>query len=303
MKTAGFQAIFRRALAAAALFATPALGQIIAKELPVEVRGMDVEERLGAAVPADLAFVNAAGRRVRLGDYFLAPGERASDRVREPGLPPPGKPAILVLGYYRCPVVCPAITTKLVECLDRVDFDVGVDFNVLYFSFDHTEGAADAARARSIALAGYDREHTPEIEAGWAFHVGSAGDNRALADAVGYPYRLLPNGEFSHPVVLIFLSPEGKVTRYLYGYDYPPVQVKLALLDASDGKIARSLGERFLHFCYRYDPNAGRYTLVAVRVMQVGAGISVVLVSSLVGGLLLVERVRRTGRRRGAAGV
>jgi protein SCO1/2 len=287
------------ALAALFLAASSARAQIIAKELPVEVRGMDVEERLGAVVPLDLTFVDFTGRRVRLGDYFLSPGERASARAGAEGMPVRGKPAILVMGYYRCPVVCPAIMTKLVECLDRVDFDVGVDFNVLYFSFDHTEGPADAARARSLVLAGYDRAHTPAIEAGWAFHTGSAGDNRALGDAVGYPYRLLPNGEYSHPVVLIFLSPEGKVTRYLYGYDYPPTQVKLALLDASDGKIARSLGERFLHFCYRYDPNAGRYTLVAVRVMQVGAGISVALVSSLVGGLLLVERVRR-GSRRGA---
>ncbi|MBM4109519.1 MAG: SCO family protein [Phycisphaerae bacterium] len=288
--------VLRRALAATALLAAPASAQVIAKELPVEVRGMDVEERLGSLLPRDLAFDRADGRRVTLGDYF---GAQGGSEPASAG----GRPAILVMGYYRCPVVCPAITTKLVECLDGVDFTAGVDFNVLYFSFDHTERPADAAAARSTVLAAYDREHTPAVEAGWAFHTGDAAGNRALGEAVGYPYRLLPNGEYSHPVVLIFLSPEGKVTRYLYGYDYPPTQVKLALLDASDGKIARSLGERFLHFCYRYDPDAGRYTLVAMRVMQVGAAASVALVGSLVGGLLLVERVRRSGRRRLGSGV
>lgn len=303
MTVSTVQSLGRLAVAAALLPAAPAWGQLIAKELPVEVRGMDVEERLGAVVPGGLSFTNAEGRTITPGDYFLAGGSPPSDRAPVAGMPAPGKPAILVMGYFRCPVVCPAITTKLGECLDAVDFTVGVDFNVLYFSFDHTETAADAAATKSTILAAYDREHTPAVEAGWAFHVGDAGNNRALGDAVGYPYRLLPNGEYSHPVVLIFLSPEGKVTRYLYGYDYPPAQVKLALLDASDGKLARSIGERFLHFCYRYDPNAGRYTLVAMRVMQVGAGASVALVASLVGGLFLVERVRRSGRRRSGSGV
>jgi protein SCO1/2 len=294
-------------LAVLLLVPAPASAQLIREDLPDEVRDMEVAERLGESVPRDLVFVTHDGRQVSMGDYFLEPGlpsggPAAAQARLARGLPPLGKPSILVLGYYRCPVVCSAVLDKLVESLDGVDHSVGVDFNVLVFSFDHTEGPADAGEKKILTLAAYDREQTPVVEAGWAFHTGGPAENRALANAVGYPYRLLDNGEYSHPVALIFLSPEGKLTRYIYGFDYPSQQVRLALLDASEGRMARSLGERFMHFCYVYDPNAGAYTLAAVRVMQIGGVLSIGFVTVLVGGLLAADRVRRSRRRVAAGG-
>lgn len=304
----GLAALWAFAAALVLAPAMPAGAQLIRDELPEEVRDMDVAERLGEAVPRDLTFITSDGRKVSAGEYFVSEGgepvgREENERRLSRGLPPLGKPSILVLGYYRCPVVCSAILDKLVASLDGVDHSVGVDFNVLVFSFDHTEGPSDAAEKKILTLAAYDRERTPAIEAGWAFHTGGPAENRALADAVGYPYRLLENGEYSHPVALIFLSPQGRVTRYIYGFDYPSQQVKLALLDASEGKMARSLGERFMHFCYVYDPNAGAYTLAAFRVMQVGGVVSIAFVGLLVGGLLIADRVRRGRRRARGAGV
>jgi protein SCO1/2 len=276
----GWLAIGATALAVAA----PSVAQLNPKEPPEAIRGMEVTERLGAQIPLDLEFMDWNGQPVKLSKYFAT-----------------GKPVILVLGYYDCPMVCPLIAERLLESLNQVDYTVGKDFNVVYISFDPDNTTQAAAEFRRHAVDGYQRGRTEEIQAGWAFHTSRPGPMKTLADAVGYEYRYLEeSGEYSHPVALAFLSGDGVVSRYIYGFDYDPRDVKLSLMEASKGAIAQSLGDRLLWFCFHYDASTGKYTLAAFRVMQAGGLITVTAVGLLIVGLRAAERARR--RRATGAG-
>lgn len=250
-------------------------------KLPAQVRGVDVVENVGGTLPLDLMFTNAEGKRVRLGEYFRG-----------------DKPAVVLLVYYNCPMVCNAVMEKLAETFSDMEYTPGSEFRALYFSFDHREGTDVAHATKQMFLMGYNRPITPEIEAGWEFHTSDATSARQLADTLGFKYRLLENGQFSHPVALFVITPDGRISRYLYGYKQDPRDLKLALMEASQGKLVKTIGERLMNFCYMYDPDAGKYTLQAMRVMQVGGVASMLGVGTLVSGLLIAERIRR---RRDAA--
>jgi len=267
----------------AVLAAQAANAQLLSKELPEQVRGLEVVDRRGQPTPPDAVLVNHDGKAVPFGSYFNTDG----------------RPIILVLQYYRCPIVCPVVQQKLVECLNQLDYTAGKDFQVVVASFDPSERTPVAASARQHTLESYDREKTPGVRAGWAFHTGEEQHVRRLADAVGYDYRALPNGEYSHPVAFFVLTPDGRVSSAVYGFEYPPREVRLALLDASGGRIAQSIGDYFLHFCYRYDPTAGTYTLAAFRVMQIGGVLAMIGVFGLIAALLARERIVRRRRTRG----
>jgi len=245
--------------------------------------GVDLVEHSGDRIPGDIELINASGQTVKIGDYF-------ND----------GKPAILALVYYDCPVVCSVVMDKLAESLNGLDYVVGKDFRVIVVSFDETETTEQAAARKQHDLESYVHQVTPAVAAGYTFHTATADNIKRLVEADGFELKRLDNGEFSHPVGLTVLSPDGMISRYLYGFSYPPKQVKLALLDASEGKIANSLGDRFLHYCYRYDPTAGAYSVQAMRIMRVGAGVSVLGVGGLIGTLLLIERFRRRRRAKHA---
>jgi protein SCO1/2 len=255
-----------------------------------EARGMDVEEKLGAPLPMELTFTNSDGKQVLLGDYFPAattPGTR-------------GKPTILALVYYRCPVACIAVKQAILTAMNGLDYTVGDQYNMLLFSIDPSEGPEQARAAKAGELLQYNREITDSVRAGWQFHTGTMENNRALANAIGWPYRLLPNGEYSHPVAIVVITPEGRVSRYFYGFVYEPTQLRLAIMEAGQGHIGKSIGDRIMAFCFTWDPNTGKYSLAAFRVVQVGGVISMLAVGGLVGGLLIVERIRR--RRAGPPG-
>jgi protein SCO1/2 len=248
---------------------------------PKEIQGLELVERLGEQIPLELSFAASTGDDVRLGSYF-----------------DDGRPVVLALVYYRCPVVCTLVMQRMVETFAEMDFSIGQDFNVVYLSIDDSEGPT-AARTKQIELLGqYGRGGGASIEENWGFLTGDAISVRQVADAVGFDYRKLPNGEYSHPVVFMVLSPDGRVMRYMYGYDQPPRQMKLALLDASEGKIARSLMDRVLHFCYQFDPDAGAYTIQAMQLMRLGGLLTMVLLIGLIGGLFVYERRRRAAARR-----
>lgn len=280
--------VLLNAMAACVLLLAPvSSAQLILDDVPEEAQGVDVEEKLGNTIPLDLVVTNSDGESVPLSVYFRD-----------------GKPAILLMAYYRCPIVCPLIMERLADAMDELDYTVGEDFNAIVVSFDPTETATVAKDAELAAHLSYDRGATDEVKAGWRYHVTTDDNAKLLARSIGYRYKLLPNGEYSHPVAFVVLSPEGSITRYIYGFDYPKRELKLSLLDASEGKIAKSFGDRLLHFCYRYDPDAGAHTLQAVRVMQVGAAITMVLLGGLVGTLLIAERYRRragSGKRPGGS--
>ncbi|MFZ4430751.1 MAG: SCO family protein [Phycisphaerales bacterium] len=243
---------------------------------PREVQGLEVEERVGLPLPMELQFTTSDGRLVQLGDYFKS-----------------NKPAVIAMVYYKCPVVCDIVMQRLTQSFSGMDYVVGEDFNALYFSFDSSETVEDAAAAKRGHLSNYGKPVTPSIETGWQFHLADADSARQLADALGFKYRRLANGQFSHPAAIFVITPEGRISRYMYGYDYPSRDMKLSLIDATNGKLVKSLGDRFLSWCYMYDPSQGKYSLAAMRVMQLSGVISALCVAALVGTLFVGERIRR----------
>lgn len=255
--------------------------------VPFEERGIGVEERVGLSLPLDVELTNQDGKQVQLKEYF--PGD--------------GKPVMLLLVYYRCPVVCDVFREKTFQTLSAVDargdYQMGKDYRVVVVSFDPTETAETAKGVREVDLRdAYVREMPQGALAGVNFHVAEGSTARTLADGLGFQYKRLDNNEYSHPVVAFVATPDGKISRYLYGYpsayDADTVRnYKLALMEASEGKMVRTVGERIMMFCYEFDPTRGTYTLQAFRVMQIGGGITIALVGGLIGGLLLTERIRR----------
>ena len=259
-------------------------------KVPFEERGIGVEERVGLSLPLDLELTNQDGKKVQLSKYF--PGD--------------GKPVMLMLVYYRCPVVCDVFREKTFQTLSEVDakgdYQMGKDYRVVVVSFDPTETVETAHGVREADLRdAYVREIPAGAIDGVAFHVATDNAAKMLADGVGFQYKRLENGEYSHPVVAFVATPDGKVSRYLYGYpssrDNDTVRnYRLALLEASEGKMVKTVGERILMFCYMFDPTRGTYTIQAFRVMQIGGGITIVLLGGLIGGLLLTERIRKRRR-------
>ena len=278
---------FWTGLAAAAVGAS-ASGQLLMDELPEQVQGVEVIEHLGDQVPADIALYNAEGEAVKLGDYFEAHG---------------GRPIVLAMVYYDCPMLCGLVMTRMQEVFNKVDFNIGEDFQFLVVSFDHTNTTAMAAGQQATYRAGYDRDLTPSqrdlFERSLVFHTTSALNARTLGRALGYEYNYLPEvDEFSHPSAFFVLTPDGKISRYIYGLTYEPRDVKLALLEASDGKIGDSFGDVFLQLCFTWDPSSGAYTLHAMRVMQIAGVGTTVLLAGGIGVLFLAERRRRRQRNR-----
>jgi len=268
-----------------ALLWAPAAGaQLLQKELPEPAQGTGVGEQLGEFVPMDVEMTEADGRTVRLERYFNT-----------------DKPVVLALVYYNCPLICPLTLDRLTEAFNGVEFDIGEDYNVVVLSFNPAEGRTQAVEHKTLQLAGYKDVPTPEIETGWGFHTADAPAIARVADAVGFRYKRLDNGEYSHPLATVVLSPKGKVTRYLYGLEFPPEQLKYSLLEASDGKIAESLGDVLAFQCFRYDPSLGKYTASAMAIMRIAGIATVLFLTVLIGGLLIGERIRRDRKARRVA--
>lgn len=279
------------AVALGGLCAAPAGAQLALKEPPEQVRGLDVIEKPGEQVPLDAALIDSSGRRVKLGDYFEA-GEG------DKGGKGKGLPVILALMYYDCPVACPAQLTAITQCINGLDYTLGEDFKVIVVSFDHTNTTQQALEQETYALTAYNRPKTPAMRDGIRFHTTTADEARRIADAVGFGYRYLPEvDEYGHASAIFILSPEGKVSRYMYGFQYPPGQMRLALLEASEGRIARSFGDKIMLFCYRFDPESGAYTVQAWIIMRVVGAITVIGLAALVLSLKVYE-LRRRGQGR-----
>ncbi|MEX0877162.1 MAG: SCO family protein [Phycisphaerales bacterium] len=265
------------AIAIVLSLATHASGQRLLDRSEVdELNGVEVQEQLGNHVPLGAVFTDHDGESVELGTYF--DGET---------------PVILVMVYYECPVVCPVVLSQLTASLNKLDYTAGEDFRLLVISFDHEETTMLAMGERTKFLGAYNKGETREAFNGIAFHTGDVPNIRDLVNSIGFSFNPVGKGDYSHPISLMILSPEGKVTRYMYGFDYPPQELKLSLLDASEGKIAQSFGDRLLHFCYRFDPTQGGYSLHAFRVMQLGAILTVILIAIGLTLLFMGERVRR----------
>lgn len=275
--------------ARAQLGIAPPIGQQgVSNEKPADIKGLDVVEHLGQTIDLDMVFTNSDGKPVQLRDYFKD-----------------GKPVILQMVYFRCPMQCPLILQRFHQRLRELDWTVGDKFNVIVVSFDPTETALKAAQEKTAAMLNYDRSPQDKISAGWAWLTTDApGQAQKLADQVGFQYRYLPaSNEYAHPTVTFVLSPSGMISRYLYGIDTPVRDLRLALLEASEGKIGNTV-DRVLMFCFHFDPNKGGYVASAFRVMQVASVGMVLFVLSVILVMLVVEWRRRASHAaaRAAAG-
>lgn len=261
--------------------------QIIEDEVPIEARGLDIVEKLDAQVPLDAMVTTLEGKTVPLGTFFDS--EDAPDR---------GRPTILLLVYFDCPIACPAMLGNMNRAFNGInDWTIGDEYNVLAISFDPSNTKEQAEQYAMLYRSGYEQNaDEPETVArGYQFLRSTADDSRAIADAVGFGFRYLPEiDEYAHATGAVVLTPDGRVSRYFYGFDYPSRQVRLSLLDASQGRVGASFGDRVLLFCFSYDPNSNSYTLAAFRVMQGGAIMMILLVGGLIAALKISERIART---------
>lgn len=217
---------------------------------PRELRSVKVDEQLDAQVPLDATFHDQDGKPVRLGD--LVNGQR---------------PTLLTFAYFNCPVLCSLILNSAVSSLAKIPWTIGREFDVVTISIDPRETAARAQTKRDSLLAQYGR---PDAQHGWHFLLGDEAQIARVTDAVGYRFHYdEETKQFAHPGTLILLQPNGHVSRYLYGLEYPPNDLRIGLLEASQGKLVSTV-EQVLLFCYRYDAREGKYVIVANRVMRIG---------------------------------
>jgi protein SCO1/2 len=229
------------------------------------IESIGVDEKLGGAIPLDALFRNQKGEEVRLGDYFA------------------GGPVLLTLNYYTCPMLCPLTLRTLLGTVEELSgVALARDFRIVTVSIDPEDGV-ETARARAGEI--HDAmEGMPDPAARWPFLLGNEEAIRALTGAVGFRYRKVGN-EFAHLDVVVALTPDGKISRYLYGVEQDPLDLKMALIEASEGNIGESTTlNRMLLFCFQYDPVGKKYALYARNIMKAGG----VLTIALLGGLLLV---------------
>lgn len=222
-----------------------------------------VDEKPGSAIPTRLGFRDQAGRSVQLSRYFT------------------GTPVILTLNYYSCPTLCPLVFRNLAGTIAKMgNLKLGRDFRVVAVSIDPDETVERAASksSQTYAMLG----GIPDPGNAWPFLLGGQPSIQPLAQSVGIRYTKA-GSEYAHPNVIVILTPEGKVSRYLYGMEQAPQDLKLALLEAADGNIGGSkILNRAILYCFHYDPIGKKYVLLASRVMT-GAMAGVLL---LTGGLL-----------------
>lgn len=244
------------------------------QSLPPELEGVGIEERLGARVDPDLTFIGENGYPVALREFFHK-----------------GRPVILNLVYYSCPMLCTLVLNGQVNALREIPWTPGSEFEIVTISIDPSETFALARQKKEMYLASYERPAP-----GWHFLVDHNGNVKKLAEQIGFHYRYDERiGQYAHAAAIMVLTETGVVSRYLYGIQYRPRDVRLALTEASAGKTGSTL-DRVLLFCYHYDPSARSYTLMATRIMRAGGAFVVLAL-----GIVLVRLWRGERRRSSAA--
>ncbi len=245
--------------------------------MPNILRNVGFDQRLNEQVPLDLPFTDDEGQRVRLGTYF---GD---------------KPVILVLAYYRCPMLCTQVLNGLVQGLREMPFTIGKEFRVVTVSFDPNETTEMAAAKKRSYLHSYGK---PEAAEGWHFLTGDQRSITRLTRAVGFRYAYdAASDQYAHAAGIVILTPTGKISRYFYDVHYSGRDLRLGLVEASRNKIGSPI-DQILLFCFHYDPTAGKYGAAIMNFVRAGGVLTVVGLGLMFGLLLRGER----GRRRAAFG-
>ncbi|WP_232097194.1 SCO family protein [Gimesia maris] len=228
---------------------------------PKDIEKLDVLEHLDSKLPLDLVFLDSKGKQVTLGDYFK------KDR-----------PVILSLNYSNCPMLCSLQLTALVRGLKELEWSADQQYDFVSVSIDPKETYQRANLTKQKYFKEYDRAGTA---GGWHFLCGQQASITKLAEAMGVQYNYIEDRkEYAHPAVLLICTPDGRISRYLYGIGFPKQTLKLALVEASEGKIGSTI-DRFLLFCFHYDADKGRYAPTARNIMKIG-GFATVFILTVV---------------------
>jgi len=235
------------------------------------IRNVGIDQKLNAQVPLELRFKDETGQSVRLGQYFRT------------------KPVVLALVYYECPMLCNMVLNGLVHSMEQMTLNIGQDFEIVTVSFNPRDTWQLAAAKKQSYM---EKFKNPAAVAGWHFLSGSEESAKALADSVGFRYAYDPiTKQFAHASGILALTPEGKVSRYFYGIEYPPKDLRLGLVEASNHKIG-SLADEVLLFCFHYDPATGKYGFVIMNVIRALGSATVVALGTLLFVLMRKDRQR-----------
>ena len=244
-----------------------------ASQMPGVLKQVDFTQHLDAQLPLDLPFRDENGRTVKLGDYFGT------------------KPVVLAFVYYECPMLCTQVLNGLASALGVLDESIGKEFDVVTVSFDARETSVVAAGKKKAYLERYKR---PTAAQGWHFLTGDQASIDAITKAAGFSYTWdAATQQFAHASGVMVATPAGRLSRYFFGIEYAPRDLKFALIESSAGQIG-GLAEKVLLYCYHYNPSSGRYGFVAMRAVRIGGAITLV---ALVG--FVVVSLRREQREAG----
>ncbi|MCI0605737.1 SCO family protein [bacterium] len=233
--------------------------------IPPILQSVDIEQKLNAQIPVDAEFKDENGKSVRLSDLLK------------------GKPAILTLVYYECPMLCTQVLNGLVSSLRPLTFTPGNEFNIITISFDPTE-TSELARSKKLAyLKEYERT---DVSRGWYFLTGDAKSIERVTQAAGFRYMYDQKiDQYAHGSGIMVLTPQGKVARYFYGIEYSTRDLRFALIEASQNRIG-SIADKVLLYCFHYDPSVGKYSAYAINLIRLGGIVTVLLL----GGFILKMR-------------
>ncbi|MBV8553084.1 MAG: SCO family protein [Acidobacteriaceae bacterium] len=228
---------------------------------PALTKGVTIEQKLNSQLPLDAVFHDETNQPVALWKYF---GD---------------KPVVLSLVYFTCPSLCPMSLHETVQSLKRISLKAGRDYNVVVVSFNPKDTAQQATEAKAKYRA--ESGNAPGFNEGWHFLTGDETSIKRLTDAVGFRYRWDAKAQqFVHAGGITVATPDGKMSKYFYGIDYAPADVRMALVEASQHKIGSAV-DYMLLFCFHYDATQGRYTLAIVNILKIAAGITVFMLAGL----------------------
>jgi protein SCO1/2 len=246
---------------------------------PDELKNITVDEKLNTTLPLDLTFFDETNRPVQLREYFG--GKR---------------PVVLQLGYYGCPMLCDLVSRGLTDSLRQLKLDAATDYEVVFVSIDANETFQLAQQKKRAYVQAYGRAGA---DTGWHFLTGRDGQIKRLAEAVGFNYKWVPSArQFSHPAAIVILTPDGKISRYLYGVQFKEQTVRLSLVEASEGKVGSTV-DKFMLTCLQYDGKQGKYAMFAMGLMRTAGVVTVVVIGGILWRLFRRERLARAAMNDG----
>lgn len=238
---------------------------------PALLNGVGISQEMNRQVPAGLTFRDETGKTVHLADYF---GKR---------------PIVLSLVYLNCPYMCTEVLNGELRALQGMSLTLGKDYDAISVSFDPKDGPKEAALKSRIYTGMYER---PSAPGQWHFLTGDQQSITALTDSVGFHYAYdSPSGQYAHATAMMILTPQGRVARYYYGVQYPARDVRLGLVEASEGKIGTPTDAALL-FCYHYDPETGKYGLVIANVLKIAGALTILLLGAFLWFMFRAEKIR-----------